>query len=218
MAIVTVDFDGTLYQHSSVIGMIKGGHKLLTSKQEISIILDFLRKSLIRKKYRGDFRIVLLKSFFSQMEGKSFEEMAIFFEKALDMSQHCVNYELVSRIKEHIENNDHVIIISGALSPILELFIKKLNIQANVIGTPLCYDEKGLCTGKIGIVNRGEDKVKQIKLWITNNNVYGDSIWAYADSESDIPLLDFADKAIVVNPTSAMRKIAKTKEWEILEN
>jgi phosphoserine phosphatase len=43
-------------------------------------------------------------------------------------------------------------------------------------------------------------------------------LWAYADSESDIPLLEFADKAVVVNPSETMKKIAESKGWEIFIN
>lgn len=218
MSIITVDFDGTLYQHNSVTSMLKGGRKLFTSKQEVSIVLDFIKGSLKRKEENGgDLRIVLLKSFFRQMKGKSSEEMDIFFESTLDMSPKSVNYNLVSRIKEHLKNGDRVIIISGALNPILELLIKKLNIQAYVMGTPLCYDENGLCTGEIGDVNRGADKVNKLKLWLENNDAGKEPIWAYADSKADIPLLEFADKAVVVNPKNAMKKIAELNGWEIFD-
>ncbi len=215
MSIVIVDFDGTLYQHNSVMSMLKGGQKIFNLKQGISIILDFLKGSASRKR-EDDLRIVLLKSFFRQMKGKSVGEMQIFFESIIDMSQQSVNCDLVARLEEHLENGDRVIIMSGALQPFLEVFIQKLNIRADAIGSSLLYYESGICTGEIGNLVRGADKVNKTKLWVKENDANGEPIWAYADSKSDIPLLEFADKAVVVQPSSEMKKIAELKGWEIM--
>ncbi len=216
MSIVTVDFDGTLYQRNSVMGMLKAGQKVFSLKQCCFIVLDFL-KGLI-KRTKGDkvnLRIVLLKSFFHQMKGKRKDEIHAFFESIAKTGRQGINYDLVARINEHLKNGDHVIIMSGALQPFLEEFIKQLRIQADAIGTSLFYDESGICTGEIGRIVNGIDKVNQLKLWIKENDACGKQIWAYADSESDIPLLEFADKAIVVQPSEVMKKIAESKGWEI---
>lgn len=118
-----------------------------------------------------------------------------------------INHDLVSRLTEHLENGDRIVILSGALQPFLEIFVQQLDIQADAIGTSLCYDEKGTCTGKIGKLNRGIEKVNRLKHWISENNAEGEIVWAYADSESDIPLLEFADKAVVVRPSNALKKL-----------
>ena len=109
-------------------------------------------------------------------------------------------------------------IISGALQPLLEVFVQQLNIRADAIGTELLYDKEGIFTGEIGKNNHGEDKVIKLKLWIKENNADNETIWAYADSESDIPLLEFSHKAIVVQPSVNMRKLAQSKGWEIFNN
>ena len=66
----------------------------------------------------------------------------------------------------------------------------------------------------MGKINHGIEKVNRLKLWISENSAEGEMIWAYADSESDIPLLEFADKAIVVRPSDALKKVAELKGWE----
>ncbi|HZW49113.1 MAG TPA: HAD family hydrolase [Bacillota bacterium] len=219
MSIVTVDFDGTLYQHNSVMAMLKAGRKAFTLKQWILIVMNFLNGSVNRTRgNKMDFRVVLLKSFFYQMKGKSMDEMHDFFESIAISGRQSINYDLVSRIAKHLENGDRVIILSGALQPFLEEFIRQLDMRADAIGTSLLYDERGICTGEIGRLNHGVDKVNKLKLWIKENDASGESIWAYADSESDISLLEFADKAVVVQPSNAMKKIAESKGWEIFYN
>jgi HAD superfamily hydrolase (TIGR01490 family) len=219
MSIVTVDFDGTLYQHNSVMAMLKAGRKAFTLKQWVLIVMNFLNGSVNRTRgNKMDFRVVLLKSFFYQMKGKNMGEMHTFFESIANTGRQSINYDLVSRITKHLENGDRVIILSGALQPFLEEFIRQLDMRADAIGTSLLYDERGICTGEIGRLNHGVDKVNKLKLWIKENDASGESIWAYADSESDIPLLEFADKAVVVQPSNAMKKIAESKGWEIFYN
>lgn len=41
------------------------------------------------------------------------------------------------------------------------------------------------------------------------------NIWAYADSESDLPLLEFVSHPIVVNPDENMKQIAKNNHWPV---
>ena len=219
MSIVTVDFDGTLYRHNSIMDMLKAGGKAFTLKQWCYIVMNFLTGSVNRtREDKIDLHVVLLKAFFGQMKGKNTDEMHAFFESIIKAGHTNINYDLVSRITKHLENGDRVVILSGALQPFLEVFIQQLDIRADVIGTSLLYDERGICTGEIGKLVHGIDKVNKMKLWIKENDASGESIWAYADSESDIPLLEFADKAVVVQPSTAMKKIAESKGWEIFCN
>lgn len=216
MSIVTVDFDGTLYQHNSVMSMFKAGKAVFSFKQRFFVLLNFLKGSVIRtRENRVDLRVVLLASFFYQMKGKSIDEMNTFFESMAMAGCQSINFDLVSRLIKHLENGDRVIILSGALQPFLEVFIRQLDIRADVIGTSLFYDENGIFTGIIGKTNHGVDKVNKLKLWIQDNDASGELIWAYADSESDIPLLEYADKAVVVQPSNAMKNIAESKGWEV---
>ncbi len=116
MSIITVDFDGTLYQHNLVMTTLKVGKTMFTFKQWVYIVKDIV-KSIVNKTAGREigFHILFLESFFLQMKGKDMEELHNFF---------------VSLI------------------------------------------------------------------------------------ETDIPLLEFADKAIVVRPSDALKKVAELKGWE----
>lgn len=219
MSIVTVDFDGTLYLGNSLMAMFKTSKKELTLKQWYLIIVSFLKLSL-NKKYKNDedLRVVFLRAFFSQMKGKNENELHTFFMSVIENGQHGINDDMVFRITEHLDRGDRVIILSGALQPFLEIFIQHLNIQADAIGTSLILDDNGICTGEIGKLNHGVKKVDSLKHWIEINNFDEESTWAYADSESDLPLLEFVDKAIVVNPSNEMKMIVQSKGWEVFDN
>lgn len=217
MSIVTVDFDGTLYQGNSLMPMLKTSKRELTLRQWYFIIANFFKMSLSKDyKNEKDLRVVFLRAFFSQMKGKSKSELYSFFMSAIENGQEGINKDMTSRINEHLDKGDHVIILSGTLKPFLETFVQFLNIKVEVIGTTLILDYNGICTGEIGRLNHGSEKIDNLKHWIEENNAAGEMIWAYADSESDLPLLEFADKAVVVNPSNTMKKIAESKGWEVL--
>src|SRR5699024_1071127 len=116
---------------------------------------------------------------------------------------------------------DTVIILSGALLPFLQAFTKEMGLDVAIISTELKFDQNGVCTGKIGPIVNGNEKVKRVESWLkqhgysTDANVDNPKVWAYADSESDIPLFQFATHPIVVNPDEPMKKIAEENEWPI---
>src|SRR5699024_3965951 len=97
-------------------------------------------------------------------------------------------------IWEHQRQGDRVIVLSGALKPFLNAFVDRLELQVPVIGTELQFDQDGICTGKIGAINNGDEKVKRVEEWLDRENDQrrddrsSVKLWAYADSKSDIPL------------------------------
>ena len=215
MQIITVDFDGTLYQQDSIAATLKAGGATFSLRQWAHIIKD-IAMGIVNRKGGGKtgIPILFLESFFQQMRGRSGDEIDEFFISLIEKGQGGINWDLVSAITGHLNDGSKVIILSGALQPFLEVFIEYLGMEADVIGTQLFFDEKGICAGRIGKINNGIEKVNRLKAWIDENNVGDRKIWAYADSESDIPLLEFADKAIVVQPSDALKRIAESKGWE----
>lgn len=215
MAIIAVDFDGTLYEENSAKVTIKAGGTALTFKQWVHIFGDIVKGIVHSPGEKRDLNIIFLKSFFYQMKGMSMEEISDFFIGLVDAGKDGINKELFLRVNRHLEDGDKVVILSGALQPFLEIFVRELSLSADVIGTQLFFDDRGICTGKIGALNRGVEKVSNLQRWIKENDAEGETIWAYADSESDIPILEFADKAIAVNPSNKLKEIAELNKWEI---
>ncbi|MFA5576501.1 MAG: HAD family hydrolase [Tissierellaceae bacterium] len=215
MSLIAVDFDGTLYEENSVMVTIKAGRETFKLGQWLLIFKDVLNGSLRGRGEKIDFRQLFLKSFFRQMKGRSREEIHDFFVSLVKTGQEGLNSRLVSRLEKHLDDGDRLLILSGALQPFLETFVEEMGIKAEVIGTTLYFDENGICTGEISKINNGVEKVNNIKLWMEENNIQNESIWAYADSKSDIPLLEFANKAIVVNPSTELREVAQSRGWEV---
>ncbi|WP_060681382.1 HAD family hydrolase [Virgibacillus halodenitrificans] len=224
MAIVTVDFDGTLYKGDSFKIMFQIAKKEYTSKEWIPVI-GGLGKAGISGIINGKnaFKKEFFKAFAKGFRGKTKQEMDTFFEKLVDLGKTEVHTELIDRIKEHQSNGDTIILLSGALQPFLEAFVKEVDLKnIHIISTTLAYYPNGVCTGELGNIVNGEGKVTEVKKWIMRAKKEGhisneelNEIWAYADSETDIPLFQLADYPVVVNPTPAMKQVAVNNAWPL---
>ncbi|MBB6453204.1 HAD superfamily hydrolase (TIGR01490 family) [Salirhabdus euzebyi] len=220
MAIVTVDFDGTLYQGNSFKVMFQVGKKTFGLKQW-SIVFTGLVKAIITGLVKGKnaFRLQFFKAFANTFKGKTELELEEFFQQLVNIGKVDVHQGLVRQVREHQQNGDMIILLSGALKPFLTAFAKELQLDVHILSTELLLDQNGVCTGEIGTIINGEEKVKQVQKWVTKELAQSEKgtneIWAYADSESDIPLLHFVEHPIVVNPDEDMKKIAEENKWPI---
>ncbi|MFD2210885.1 HAD family hydrolase [Virgibacillus halophilus] len=219
MAIVTVDFDGTLFLGSSFKAMLDAGKKEFKTR-EWTVVTGGLTKAAASgiSKGKNAFRIQFFKTFARTFKGKSKKELDFFFSRLLDIGEENINKPLVEKIKEHQEKGDTVIVLSGALEPFLAAFLHRVELDVPVISTELMFYPNGICTGETGTVINGTEKVKRVEEFIFQNCLEAQEIWAYADSKSDIPLFQFAEHPVVVNPSKDMKKIAEENDWPIFSD
>ena len=222
MAVVTVDFDGTLYKGNSFNAMFKLAKKEFTVKEWVVVFTGLMKAAVLGLfKGKNEFRKQFFMAFAKSFKGKTKEEMNSFFDKLVDIGKVDINKELVSKIREHQQNGHEVIILSGALQPFLHAFIKEVELDVPVISSQILYDENGVCTGKVTEFVNGEEKVKKVKDWLSktakgeNDSRKKRDIWAYADSESDLPLFQYATYPIVVNPDKEMKLVAEKNDWPV---
>lgn len=218
MQLVTVDFDGTLFQGDSFKLMFQAGKKEFGIREWTTVTIGSLQALLLGAlKGKNALRIQFFKSFAKTFKGKTETELASFFEHLIEAGQADINQELVALIQKEQAKGNQVMILSGALTPFLHALTDKLELEVSIVGTDLAFDPSGKCTGGIGTVVNGEEKVQAVKSWLqqSGKNPVEIKIWAYADSESDVPLLHYADKPIIVNPKEKMRKIAEKNSWPI---
>ncbi|WP_335873057.1 HAD family hydrolase [Bacillus sp. 2205SS5-2] len=220
MAIVTVDFDGTLYQGNSFKTMFQIGKKRFKTKQWTVVAGGLVKASALGVvKGKNTFRHEFFKAFAKTFKGKTNAELEDFFQELVNFGRDDIHHNLVRKIREHQKNGDTVILLSGALQPFLKAFTKDLKLDAHVISTELLFTKNGHCKGELGQIINGEVKVEKLTKWIKEQQYVSEEtteeIWAYADSESDIPLLNHVTHPIVVNPKEDMMKIAEQNKWSI---
>ena len=125
--------------------------------------------------------------------------------------------DIVDILNQHKQSGRMVVIVSATFRELLEIVRQDLGI-ATVIGTRLeVIDDR--YTGKIiGPACFGANKVRLVKEFISQNGLDIDlsSSFAYADSVSDIPLLELVGNPVATYPDGKLRQFAKDNNWQIL--
>lgn len=219
MKVVTVDFDGTLYQGNSFKAMFDVAKKEYNLKQWLAMTSGTV-KAIARfvKDGKEAAKHSFFHAFVQSLKGKSKEELKSFFDTLARSDLERINRPLVEKLKQHQANGDQVVIVSGALMPFLIAFSEVIELEdIDIIGTDLKYDEQDTSTGMMGEIVNGERKAGVVLEWLNSRGISVDdvTIWAYADSESDSPLLDMVDHPVVVNPDKSMEKLAQEKGWPV---
>jgi len=106
---------------------------------------------------------------------------------------------------KHIDNKDHILIVSGGYAPYIKYFSEFYKLQYSFATEIEFHNNRatGMFFGKDCLFNQ---KVVLIETYLKENKILFDESIAYSDSISDLPLLRWADKAYVVSKR-------KSQEW-----
>jgi putative phosphoserine phosphatase/1-acylglycerol-3-phosphate O-acyltransferase len=115
-------------------------------------------------------------------------------------------------IKYHKDRDDKIYFISNSIQPIVNVFLKHFDINDGY-GTNLAI-KGGKYVGKIdGRIMYGYEK----KALVEKSFSGGGNKYFYTDHYSDLPLLEYVDNKVVVNPDRKLLMKAKNKNWKILK-
>lgn len=115
------------------------------------------------------------------------------------------------------DSPDDVLIISATVTFIVKIVAEALGVK-QAIGVDIATQDNAYTTEILGVPSFREGKVTRLKQWLAEHDktAYYDHITFYTDSINDLPLCEFADEALMVNPCPLLRPIAEEKNWEIL--
>ncbi|HHH83434.1 MAG TPA: HAD family hydrolase [Chloroflexi bacterium] len=127
-----------------------------------------------------------------------------------------VRPEILARLREHQSFGHRVILISGSFSPLLETTGRHLGVQETV-GTPLAIQD-GRYTGASELpVCQGAGKVARLENYLNGTGeIYWPESYAYADSYTDLPLLEKVGHPVAVYPDQRLSAHAISRGWEII--
>ena len=75
----------------------------------------------------------------------------------------------------------------------------------------------GHYTGEpVGIPSFGAGKVARLQAWLRETGRSAEGCWFYSDSHNDLPLLEFADHPVAVDPDEKLRAAARERGWPII--
>lgn len=110
------------------------------------------------------------------------------------------------------------VLASSSFKPIADAVVKELGFDGQV--STVMEERDGCYTARVvGEPVRGTEKLH--RLWDYCNERFGLDNWtlerAYSGSYSDIPLLNSAKHAVVVNPDRALKKVTRVFGWDLVD-
>ena len=125
--------------------------------------------------------------------------------------------EMMTRLREHQAAGHRVILLSGTFSPLLAEIGHRLGVEETV-GTTLAMKDGRYTGGSELPVCQGRYKVTRLEAYLDSS---GESIlwpesYAYADSYTDLPLLQRVGFPVAVYPDIKLAAHAQDNGWEII--
>jgi len=118
-------------------------------------------------------------------------------------------------INHHRQAGDRLLVITSTNRFIVEPICQSLGID-EIIATDLEIID-GQYSGKIeGTPTFQEGKVERFNQWLKQQNESNEGSYFYSDSINDLPMLLEVSHPVAVDPDSALRKEAESRQWEII--
>lgn len=119
-------------------------------------------------------------------------------------------------IKDYKQDTDTIIILITASLSFIASPVAQYSEVHDLIATE-AEMQNGKYTGEVsGIASLGKGKLDRFKLWLEKENIKPIHTTLYSDSINDLPLLEFVDKPIVVDPDQYLENIAAEKDWKMI--
>ena len=186
MALALFDFDGTISTRDSFLAFLWFSSRsrfLVTLSWRFFHVARYLAKKFPNSQLKEEFLCGIVKG---MAIGQFRRQAAIFCEAAIPA---MIRPQFWETLQHHQKQRDKIVIITATPREILEPWCEQHELE--ILGTELELDRECRITGKIAGLNcMGEEKVRKIKEFY--NIPTPEEIFAYGDSDSDLPMLALA--------------------------
>jgi HAD superfamily hydrolase (TIGR01490 family) len=215
------DFDGTLYKKETfklLMGYLKK-HPIYHSRYMRFFRWVFPRFIAYKMRFYPEVRMKerSMQYYISVLDDLSKAELEQYFQGATVEMEKDFNPLVVSKLEKHVNNDVHVMLVSGAYSIFIEAAISGLPLTFDtVIGSEIPFNEQRIDRNQsISHIN-GIRKNNAIDEALVGKNIDWENSFAYADSYSDLPVLELVGNPVAVQPDSKLKQIAQKRGWEII--
>ena len=180
-----------------------------------AFVADLVRSApqllALDRRDRGDF----LRTFYLRYEGASVEQLRAdsweLFSEQLLLRSYPAGF---ARVREHRRLGHRTLLITGALDVVIEPFAPLFD---DVICARLGVED-GRFTGRMEeLPPIGEARANVLDDYAADHGLKLSETVAYADSASDLALLDAVGFPVAVNPEARLASIARRRGWLIVQ-
>lgn len=117
-------------------------------------------------------------------------------------------------LERHRAAGDTLLITTATQRFITEPIAALLGIEHLLATEPEIIN--GRFTGQLLRANFQAGKVIRLKEWMRDYEAADAEVTAYSDSRNDLPLLEFAQHAVAVDPDPVLRAEAERRQWPVI--
>ena len=164
----------------------------------------------LERRSRAEFQ----RSFYREYDGLDPEVMKQLGREALDaVTLRRVYPEGMRRIREHKRAGHRVLLLTGALDVVVEPLAELLGVEVDCAHLLI---KDGRLTGDLqSPPPAGEARAALLEDYAERNSIALAESFAYADSLSDLPMLEMAGTPVVVNPDARLSQMAGQRGWRV---
>ncbi len=138
-------------------------------------------------------------------------------EEALEEVVEPIIYaEALDLIEEHRAAGRIVVIVSASPEEIVIPLGRHLGADLT-IASRAGIDDLGRYTGAMAFYAYGPYKAEAMHALAAEHGIDLQASFAYSDSYTDLPMLEAVGRPVAVNPDRVLQKIAREREWQILQ-
>jgi len=215
-ALAIFDLDGTIMSTNVIEQYLWARLPELSRTQQLAEVGQVLRRlpSYLRAEQRD--RGAFLRAVYRRYRGADLAALERFVDTS--MAPHILNRlspEAVRRIREHRAAGHTTALITGVVRPLTRPIQPLFDV---IVAAELAVDEEGRCTGFLtGPPVVGESRAAWLKHYAAQHGIDLDRSFAYADSHSDLPMLETVGNAVAVSPDIALMRAATRNRWSVVE-
>jgi HAD superfamily hydrolase (TIGR01490 family) len=214
--VAAFDLENTLIASNVVESYSWLATRHLNTPERMRYVLRTLREAptllSMDRKDRGDF----LRYFYRRYEDAPVEQIE---RDAIEMMTHIIVAKsfpaAIRRVREHRALGHKTILITGALSFNVESLRPLFD---EIVAAEMTVRPDGTYSGQLSKVPpTGETRAQVLSDYCDAHGYSLDECVAYADSTSDLPLLEAVGHPVAVNPETRLAAIARKRGWLVEE-
>jgi HAD superfamily hydrolase (TIGR01490 family) len=208
------DVDGTLVETNVVEYFLWMRLRAQPLEEWPGFIAQMLREAprwlYLERRSRAEFQ----RSFYREYDGLDYEVMKRLGREALDaVTLRRIYPEGMRRIREHKRAGHRVLLLTGALDVVVEPLAELLDVEVDCAHL---LTKDGRLTGDLqSPPPAGEARGTLLEEYAARNGIVLAESFAYADSLSDLGMLELVGTPVAVNPDARLSQVAGQRGWRV---
>jgi HAD superfamily hydrolase (TIGR01490 family) len=208
------DVDGTLVETNVVEYFLWMRLRAQPINEWPGFMAQMLREAprwlYLERRSRAEFQ----RSFYREYDGLDYDVMKMLGREALDaVTLRRIYPEGMRRIREHKRAGHRVLLLTGALDVVVEPLAELLEVEVDCAHLLV---KEGRLTGDLqSPPPAGEARGTLLEEYAARNGIVLSESFAYADSLSDLGMLELVGTPVAVNPDARLSQVAGQRGWRI---